>query len=115
MVSNISLKNLQTSVEHMQNIFNTISVMFKMMKDMHKSISYEIFENKILGRYRECFHVMIIYTTVADPGGATGTPPMGPNSFIFAYVSAKKCPCWRSVPPHGKSWICSCMICTFLT
>ena len=35
------------------------------------------------------------------------TPPLtGPNSFIFAYVFAKKRPHRRSAPtPHGKSWI----------
>ena len=39
-------------------------------------------------------------------------PPTGPNSFVFAYIFAKKCPRWRSTPhpvgprpPYGKSWI----------
>ena len=27
-------------------------------------------------------------------------PPAGPNSFIFAYVSAEKCPCQRLAPPQ---------------
>ena len=27
-------------------------------------------------------------------------PPTGSNSFVFAYVFAKKCPRWRSVPPQ---------------
>ena len=26
-------------------------------------------------------------------------PPMGPISFIFAYIFTKKCPCQRSMPP----------------
>ena len=33
-------------------------------------------------------------------GGAAGArPPPGPNSFIFAYVFAKKCPHRRLAPP----------------
>ena len=46
-------------------------------------------------------------------GRARCTPsPMGPNSFIFAYIFTKKHPCQRSTPPqwvhaapYGKSWI----------
>ena len=41
---------------------------------------------------------------VADPGDVA--PQMGPNSFVFAYVFAKKRPCRRlACPPltHGKS------------
>ena len=45
------------------------------------------------------------------------TPPMGPNSFIFAYIFTEKHLCWRStppppngcMPPYGKSWICHCI------
>ena len=41
---------------------------------------------------------------MAEPG----TPPAyalptGPNSFIFAYVSAEKCPHGRSAPPNGSA------------
>ena len=36
--------------------------------------------------------------TVADPGGAAGTPLTGPNYFIFTYISAQKCPRRRSAP-----------------
>ena len=33
-------------------------------------------------------------------GGMPGAcPPMGPNSFIFAYICTEKCPCQRSTPP----------------
>ena len=37
-------------------------------------------------------------------GGSRGAcrahaPPTGPNSFVFAYIFAKKCPCRRSTPP----------------
>ena len=38
--------------------------------------------------------------TLADLGGVpSARPPMGPNSFIFAYIFTKKCPRWRSMPP----------------
>ena len=41
---------------------------------------------------------------MADPGGATSMhPPMGPNSFIFAYVSAKTRLCRRSAPLNGSA------------
>ena len=40
-------------------------------------------------------------------------PPMGPNSFVFAYIFTKKhlhqrCipPLMDACPPYGKSWIC---------
>ena len=37
---------------------------------------------------------------LADPGGAAGTcPPNRIQSFIFAYVFAKKHPCQRLAPP----------------
>ena len=29
-------------------------------------------------------------------------PPTGPNSFVFTHVFAKKCPCWRLVPPPTR-------------
>ena len=33
-------------------------------------------------------------------GGVPGArPPMGPNSFVFAYIFTKKCPRRRSTPP----------------
>ena len=43
-----------------------------------------------------------LYTALADLGGHAGCipPPMGPNSFIFAYIFTKKCPCQRSTPPN---------------
>ena len=49
-------------------------------------------------------------------GSVPGTcPPTGPNSFIFAYIFAEKCPHWGSMPPlmgphppYGKSWIRHC-------
>ena len=47
-----------------------------------------------------------IHVTVADPrGGAASAcpPPTGPNSFIFAYISAEKCLHRRSVPPPNGS------------
>ena len=38
--------------------------------------------------------------TLADLGGVPGArPPMGPNSFVFAYIFSKKHPCWRTMPP----------------
>ena len=43
--------------------------------------------------------------SLVDLGGGGGEraghtpPPMGPNSFIFAYIFTKKCPHWRSTPP----------------
>ena len=42
---------------------------------------------------------------LVDPGGAAGaSPPTGSNSFIFAYVFAKKCPHRRSaLPPNGSA------------
>ena len=37
---------------------------------------------------------------LADLGGVPcARPPMGPNSFIFAYIFTKKCPRQRSTPP----------------
>ena len=43
--------------------------------------------------------------TLADLGGVPGArppPPMGPNSFIFAYIFTKKCPRRRFTrPPNG--------------
>ena len=33
-------------------------------------------------------------------GGVPGERlPIGPNSFVFAYIFTKKCPCRRSTPP----------------
>ena len=53
-----------------------------------------------------------ITSTLADPGGChprvpPPPPPTGSNSFIFAYVFAKKHPRQRLAPPppNGKSWI----------
>ena len=41
--------------------------------------------------------------SLVDPGGQllvyAPPPPMGSNSFVFAYVFTKKCPHQRSVPP----------------
>ena len=34
--------------------------------------------------------------------------PAGPNSFVFAYISAEKHPSQRSVTPNRKSWIRHC-------
>ena len=36
-------------------------------------------------------------------------PPMGPNSFVFAYIFTKKHLYRRSTPPYGKSWIRHCV------
>ena len=55
--------------------------------------------------------------------GAHAPPPTVPNSFVFAYIFAKKYPHWRSTPPltgprplpHGKSWICHCYRVTIIT
>ena len=47
---------------------------------------------------------MPTYTnTLVDLGGHAGhTPsPMGPNSFIFAYIFTEKCLRQRSTPPNG--------------
>ena len=63
--------------------------------------------------------VVTVCTTLAGSGGGGGVPgarpPMGPNSFIFTYIFAKKCLCRRSTlppngstPPYGKSWIRHC-------
>ena len=36
---------------------------------------------------------------LADLGGVPGAhPPMGPNSFVFAYIFTEKCPRRRSMP-----------------
>ena len=41
---------------------------------------------------------------LADLAGVPGAcPPMGPNSFIFAYIFAKKHPHQRSTPPNGST------------
>ena len=38
-----------------------------------------------------------------DLGGVPGARlPMGPNSFVFAYIFTKKCLCRRSTPPNGS-------------
>ena len=39
----------------------------------------------------------LLHITVADPGGAQ--LPNG-TQFFFTYISAKKCPCWRSSSPQ---------------
>ena len=56
-------------------------------------------------------------------GGSRGCagctpPPMGPNSFVFAYIFTKKHlhqrsmpPPNRCTPPYGKSWIRHCYAC----
>ena len=47
-------------------------------------------------------------------GRARRTPPMGPNSFVFAYIFTKKHRVGRCTPPngctppYGKSWIRHC-------
>ena len=43
------------------------------------------------------FHIHFI---CGSRGGMPGAcpPPMGPNSFIFAYIFTEKCPRWRSTP-----------------
>ena len=43
------------------------------------------------------------WSALADLGGRAGhmPPPMGPNSFIFAYIFTKKHPHQRSTPPNG--------------
>ena len=52
--------------------------------------------------------------TLADLRGAcrAHASPMGPNSFVFAYIFTEKCLHWRSTtppngctPPYGKFWI----------
>ena len=42
---------------------------------------------------------------IGGSGGAclAQAPPTGPNSFVFAYLFAKKCPRRRSTPPMGNS------------
>ena len=43
-------------------------------------------------------------SSVVDPRGCCWhAPPTGPNSFVFAYVSAQKWPHRRSAPPTGRS------------
>ena len=44
---------------------------------------------------------------LVDLGGVSGTRPlMGPNSFIFVHIFAKKVPMLGvHAPPHGKCWI----------
>ena len=42
----------------------------------------------------------LIFTLADLGGGVPGTrPPMGPNSFVFAYIFTEKCPRQRSMPP----------------
>ena len=38
-------------------------------------------------------------------GGSWAHAPMGPNSFIFAYIFIEKRPRRRTMPPYRKSWI----------
>ena len=42
--------------------------------------------------------------SLVDPGGVAASvhPPTGSNSFVFAYVFAKKHPHQRSAPPNGS-------------
>ena len=65
-------------------------------------------------------------TDLANIGGSRGcvwcTPPMGPNSFIFAYIFTKKCPCQRSTtplmgahPPMGNPGSATGWYCNFPT
>ena len=41
----------------------------------------------------------MVYFPLVDLGGMSGAyPPMGPNSFVFAYIFTKRHPYWRSAP-----------------
>ena len=68
-------------------------------------------------RLRKTSKTSVVYNTLADLGGghARRTPsPMGPNSFVFAYIFTEKHPHRRSTPPNGctppyrNSWIHHC-------
>ena len=51
--------------------------------------------------------IVLKYKALADPEGGrlggTSYPQMGPNSFVSAYVSAKKHPRPRSALPNGSA------------
>ena len=51
--------------------------------------------------------IRYLSSALTDPGGHAWRtpPPMGPNSFVFAYIFIEKCPHGRSTPHYGKSWI----------
>ena len=71
-----------------------------------------------------CFFVFHfrVFNTGGSRGRAGRTPPIGPNSFVFAYIFTKKRPHQRSTPPpppwvhapYGKSWIRHCLTVTTL-
>ena len=64
-------------------------------------------------------NLIFVCISLADLGGGRAgrtPPPMGPNSFVFAYIFTEKCPYQRSMPlltsarpPYGKSWIRHCI------
>ena len=43
---------------------------------------------------------LTVFTDNLCRGHLRHVPPTGPNSFIFAHVSAKKCPCQKLTPPN---------------
>ena len=46
------------------------------------------------------------FLAIGRSKGVPGTPPRGPNSFIFMQFSAEK---WELARPSEKSWICHCL------
>ena len=71
--------------------------------------SYGVIMYHILNLYVNCSGESRGHRSLADLGGVSGAhPPMGPNSFIFAYIFTEKHPHRRSTPPYGKSWIHHC-------
>ena len=68
----------------------------------------------------EVYNSKIYWFHIFHIGGSRGAyrvqaPHTGPNSFIFAYIFAKKHPHQRSTPPppYGKSWIRHCYISSY--
>ena len=59
--------------------------------------SSTINQNKYGGLFNTSIKMLV--NALADPGGAASAPPTGSNSFVFAYVFAKKCPHRRLAPP----------------
>ena len=87
----------------------TIHVIFPAWAQCNHIVVYS-YHNKwdrLVGQRKHHWKIITITFSVKaemhNIGGSRGrarrTPPMGPNSFIFAYIFTEKCPRRRSMPP----------------
>ena len=103
-----SLKHPSKTVHPNCQCRSKTSSLFSIIMGVHCCPLNSNFLHKLCDFYTE--NVWHLYS--GGSGGHRRRPPptTGPNSFVFPYVSTKKCPCRRLAPPNGKSWIRSCYI-----